>query len=65
MRTYILITGCLFGVFTLVHVARLFLGWPAQVAGWTVPMWVSWIGILFAGTLCIWAFRLAMGTKGN
>ena len=59
MRTYLLISGTVFGVVTLLHVARLVLEWPAQLAGWTVPLWVSWIAILAAGALCIWAFRLA------
>ena len=63
MRTYALVTGCIFGVLALAHLARLCLDWPVQVAGWVVPMWVSWIGILAAGTLSVWAFRVAMGTS--
>ena len=65
MRTYILVSGSIFAVLALVHVARLFLGWPAQVAGWVVPMWISWIGILAAGALSVWAFRVAMGTDSK
>ncbi len=67
MRTYALVTGCIFGVLALAHVARLFLEWPVQVAGWVVPMWISWIGILAAGALSVWAFRVAMetGSKGS
>jgi len=59
MRAYILISGAVFGVVALVHAVRLLLDWPAQMAGWVVPMWVSWIAILAAGALCVWAFRLA------
>lgn len=58
MRTYVQITGIIFGVVTLGHVLRLVMGWPIQLAGWVIPMWLSWLGILFAGTLCAWAFRL-------
>ena len=58
MRTYIQITGIVFGVVALVHVVRLILDWPAQVAGWVVPIWISWIAIFVAGALCVWAFRL-------
>lgn len=57
-RAYIQITGVVFGVIALVHVARLILEWPAQVAGWVVPIWLSWVAILAAGALCGWAFRL-------
>ena len=63
MRTYIQVTGALFGVMALVHVARVILDWPAQVAGWVVPIWISWIGIFLAGALCVWAFRLVARTR--
>jgi len=58
MRRYVQITGFVFGVMALVHVVRLVLDWPAQVAGWVVPIWVSWAAIVIAGALCLWAFRL-------
>ena len=58
MRAYIQITGIFFGLIALVHAVRLMLEWPAQVAGWAVPAWVSWAAILVAGALCAWAFRL-------
>ena len=58
MRAYIQITGVVFGLIALVHAARLILDWPAQVAGWVVPIWISWLAILVAGALCAWAFRL-------
>ena len=63
MRTYLLTSGVIFGVVALVHVLRLALGWPAEIAGWSVPMWVSWIAIVVAGALCVWAFRLAFSTR--
>ena len=58
MRAYLLISGVIFGVVAIFHGLRLFLDWPAQVGGWAIPLWVSWIGILVAGALCVWAFRL-------
>jgi len=63
MRAYIGLTGVLFGVIALVHVARLVFDWPAQIAGWAVPGWLSWIAILASGALCIWAFRLVTGAR--
>ena len=58
MRTYIQITGVVFAIVALAHVVRLVLDWPVQMAGWVVPIWISWIGILVAGALCVWAFRV-------
>ena len=57
MRAYIRTTGVVFAVVALAHVVRLALDWPAQVAGWVVPIWISWVAILVAGALCVWAFR--------
>jgi hypothetical protein len=60
MRTYLMISGAVFLAVALLHAIRLFLAWPAQVAGWAVPIWISWIAIFGAGALCVWAFRLVL-----
>ncbi len=58
MQAYLQISGAVFGLIALLHIIRLLLNWPAQVAGWTVPLWISWIAILVSGALSVWAFRL-------
>ena|SRR5438105_3133844 len=58
MRRYLRISGGVFGLIALLHVFRLLPRWPAQIAGWTLPIWISWIVILAAVALSIWAFRL-------
>ena len=59
MRAYLLITGFVFGAMTLLHILRLAYAWPAQIGGWTVPLELSWLGLVVAGALCVWAFALA------
>ncbi len=51
MRAYLQITGAVFGVMAVLHVMRLLLHWPAQIAGWTVPLWVSWVAVVADGAL--------------
>jgi len=63
MRAYLWITGLLFAVVALVHVLRLAYGWPVQIAGTTVPLEVSWLGLVVPGALCVWAFSLARRTS--
>ena len=63
MRTYVQLTGLIFGIIALLHATRLVFDWPAVIAGWSVPGWVSWLGILVPGALCIWAIRLAAGAR--
>ena len=63
MRSYFQISGTVFGIVALAHVIRVLRQWPAQVADWSVPMWVSGVAALLAGVLAIWAFRLVGQAK--
>jgi hypothetical protein len=58
MRAYLQISGTLFGLLAMAHLLRLFRHWPIDLAGHMVPLWVSWLGLLLAGGLSIWALRL-------
>ncbi|MSQ50236.1 MAG: hypothetical protein EXR30_07575 [Betaproteobacteria bacterium] len=58
MRAYLKISGVVFGVIALLHLVRLLLGWPAQIASWVVPLWLSWLAFFATGVLSVWAFRL-------
>jgi hypothetical protein len=64
MRAYLVLSGLLFGAVALAHVLRLVYGWAAQVNAWPVPLWVSWVALVAAGVLCIWAFALTRGVRG-
>jgi hypothetical protein len=58
MRAYLQISGALFGLIAVGHLLRLFRHWPVDLAGHMVPLWVSWLGLILAGGLRIWALRL-------
>lgn len=53
---YVRVSGVVFGVVAVVQALRLFNRWPVQVGPFAVPVWFSWIALLLAGGLCIWAF---------
>ena len=59
IRSYLVASGLLFGAVTLLHLLRLVYAWPAQIGTWSVPLWISWVGVVAAAALCTWAFRLA------
>jgi hypothetical protein len=65
MRSYLLISGVLFAAMALLHLLRLVYGWPAQIGTWVVPLWISGLGLVVAGGLCIWAFALARGGRAT
>ena len=64
MRAYLVLSGLLFGAVALAHLLRLVYGWAAQINAWGVPLWVSWVGLVVAGVLCIWAFALTRAVRG-
>jgi hypothetical protein len=57
--TYALVSGVIFGVVAVIQAIRAFNEWPVQVGPFAVPLWFSWIALIVAGSLCVWAFRSA------
>ena len=55
-KAYLVISGIIFGLVSLLHLARVVFGWEAVIGVWTVPFWVSWGGFVVAGILSAWAF---------
>jgi hypothetical protein len=50
-------SGLVFGLITLVQGIRAVRQLPVQVGSMSIPVWVSWIAVVVAGGLCVWAFR--------
>ena len=54
---YVVVSGVLFGVIAVVQAVRALNQWPVHVGGFDVPVWGSWVAMVVAGSLCVWAFR--------
>jgi hypothetical protein len=54
---YALVSGVIFGVVAVFQAIRAFNQWAVQVGPFAVPVWFSWIALVVAGSLCVWAFR--------
>jgi len=65
MRTFILVAGSIFTLIALAQVARLVFAVSFVVAGITVPVWASFVPLVVAGSLAVWAFRLAGNTPAG
>lgn len=50
-KTFSLVAGIIFLAVAVMHLSRILMGWEAVIAGWQVPMWVSWGGVVVAGYL--------------
>jgi hypothetical protein len=57
IKFYAGVCGIIFLIIFALHLLRLIFGWPAQIAGWDVPMWLSWIAMILAGFLSALGFR--------
>ncbi|MDX1571630.1 MAG: hypothetical protein R3200_14210 [Xanthomonadales bacterium] len=58
IRGYLTVSGLLFCLVGLGHLARVIGNWPIRIDQFEVPMAVSWIGIVVPGLLAGWAFSL-------
>jgi hypothetical protein len=57
-KTFIAVTGILFGIIAILHLVRIIYGWPAQIGTFMVSPWVSWFSLLVAAYLAASAFIL-------
>ena len=58
-RTYSLIAGIIFSLVALLHALRLLRGWHVVIGDLSVPVWVSWLGLVVAAYLANQGFRLS------
>lgn len=57
-RLYLSIAGIMFLLLALFHALRLIFLWDAVIAGWEIPMWISWVGSIAALCLAFFGFKL-------
>ena len=63
LRHYLYLTSIIFSIIGLLHLIRLIFELGIVLAGYSVPLWVSIIGVLIAWYLAYTAFRLAKKVK--
>ena len=58
-KTFLMISAAIFGVVAVVHLVRILMDWSVVIDGWTIPMWVSWVGLIASGGLSYYGATLA------
>lgn len=53
---YVVVSGVIFGFIALAQLLRAVNQVPAQVGSVEIPVWVSWVAVVLAGSMCAWAF---------
>jgi hypothetical protein len=57
-KNYLITSATIFALVALLHFFRLFTHWSFQIGTMSVPLWGSWLALLIAAALSVWAFRL-------
>lgn len=58
-KMYALVSGVIFLLVALLHIARLIFGWYVLVEEWEAPIWVSVVGALVAAVLAFHGLKLS------
>jgi hypothetical protein len=53
---YAAVSALIFAVVAIVHFIRILKGWVVHIGSYSVPMSLSWIGLVIAALLAIWGF---------
>lgn len=53
------IAGTIFGIVSAVHLLRLITHFSLVIGDWSVPLWVNVLGVVIAGALSVWLWRLS------
>jgi len=62
-KTYCYVSATIFSVVGLAHLLRLVNGWPVEVGATSIPLFLSWFGLLGPGFLATWGFRSAAANR--
>jgi hypothetical protein len=58
-KQYVQISSLVFAALAVLHLARLLLGWDANVADWDVPRLLSFVVVIVAGYLAYQGMQAA------
>lgn len=58
-KMYYRVSGTVFAIVSLAHLARVVLGWNIVVGVYSIPAWLSLAAVVVAGFLSYSAFKLA------
>jgi uncharacterized membrane protein YecN with MAPEG domain len=54
---YATISALIFAIVAVVHLVRLFRGWKVEIGSRSIPMSVSWAGLIISALLALWGFQ--------
>lgn len=58
-KRYFVITGMIFTLIGILHLVRIIKDWEAQIGGFVIPMWLSWLAVILVLFLAVSGSKLA------
>jgi len=58
-KTFQLIAGVIFAIVAVMHLSRIIFGWQVVLGEWTLPVWISYFGLVVAGFLAYQGLTLS------
>ncbi len=55
-NAYAIVSALIFALVAIAHLVRLIKQWVVQIGPASVPMSVSWVGLIIAALLAVWGF---------
>ena len=59
-QNYVFISGIIFGLMAIVHLIRIIKGWSFNFGPMEFPIGLSWVGMIIAAAMFIWAVIVAL-----
>jgi hypothetical protein len=56
--------GIIFGIVAVFHLLRIIFEPSVDIAGWSLPIWVNWLGFFATAFLCGWLWSMS-GSKNE
>ena len=56
-RSYRTVSGLVFGLIAVLQLIRAVTQTPVQIGTTAIPVGASWVAVVVAGALVVWAFR--------
>ena len=58
-KAFVKITASIFLIIFALHLLRILSNWEAQIGGWSVPFWLSWLALILSGYLTYQGFKIS------
>ena len=57
-NTYVKVSGLVFALVAIAHAVRAYNSWELHINNMVLPVWISWVVVVFLAFMCYQAFKV-------